>query len=165
MRPHKSTILIMLFGLLLLAFVAVTGYQTPGQTTPQTGDQKKQAEACCAMESCCCKGDSCAMKKEGAEAGESCCGDSCKLHHADAKMAGGADVAKHDPAKHDPAKHDPAKHDGMKHEGCCGGGQSCCGESCDMAKEGANADQKTHKADGSCCKMKQKDAKKEAKSN
>ena len=89
------------------------------------------------------------MKKEGAdtaEAKEDCCGDSCKLHHADAKTASS-----------DNAKHDPAKHDAAKHEGCCG-------ESCDMSKH-ENHDQKTHKADGSCCKAKQKDAKKEAKTN
>ena len=66
MRPHKSTILITLLGLLLVAFVAVMAQQTP----QQTGEQKKQAEACCAMESCCCKGDSCSMKQEGAETAE-----------------------------------------------------------------------------------------------
>jgi hypothetical protein len=43
--------------LLLSAFVAVMAQQG----TPQT-DQKKQAEACCAMESCCCNGDSCPLK-------------------------------------------------------------------------------------------------------
>jgi hypothetical protein len=150
MKSHKSTILIMLLGLLLMAFVAVMGQQTPAQN-PQVGEQKK-------MESCCCKDDSCELKKEGAEAGEAkedCCGDSCKLHHADAKntATGNNEVAKHDPAKHDPAKPDSAKHEG------------CCGESCDMAKHGANHDPKTHKADGSCCKMKQKDARKEAKAN
>lgn len=147
MKHQKSTILIMLLGLLLMAFVAVMA-QTPAQT-PQAGDQKK-------MESCCCKGDSCEMKKEGAEAGEAkedCCGDSCKLHHADAKNTGTANDLANNTAKHDPAKHDSAKHEG------------CCGESCDMAKHGANHDPKTHKADGSCCKAKQKDAQKEAKAN
>ena len=140
MKPHKSTILIMLLGLLLLAFTAVMAQQTP----QQTGEQKK-AEA---TESCCKEG-SCSMKKEGVDTAEnkdSCCGDSCKLHHNDAKAG-----------NNENAKHDPAKHDSAKHEGCCG-------ESCDKSKH-ENHDMKTHKADGSCCKMKQKDAKKEAKTN
>lgn len=144
MKPHKSTILIMLLALLLVAFTAVLAQQTP----QQTGEQKK-AEA---TESCCKEG-SCSMKKEGAEtaeAKEDCCGDSCKLHHSDAK-AGNSENAKHDPPN-DSIKHDSAKHHG------------CCGESCDMSKH-ANHDAKTHKADGSCCKMKQKDAKKDAKTN
>ena len=150
MKPHKSTILIMLLGLLLVAFVAVMGQQTSGQTPQQTGEQKKTEAA---LESCC-KGDSCAMKKEGAEAGEAkedCCGDSCKLHHENAKNNNNEN------AKPDPAKADPAKPDSAKHEGCCG-------ESCDMSKHEGH-DQKTHKADGSCCKAKQKDARKEAQVN
>jgi len=58
MKPRKNTTLIMVLGLVLFAFT--TGIaQTPAQ-----GDQKKKAEACCAMESCCCKGDSCEMMKE-----------------------------------------------------------------------------------------------------
>ena len=71
MRPHRSTILITLIALLLVAFVAVMAQ------TPQTGEQKKPAGE--AMESCC-KGDSCPMKKgDGAakaEDGKSCC-DNC----------------------------------------------------------------------------------------
>ena len=55
MKPRKNTILILLLGLLLVAFTVVTA-QTPAQ-----GDQKKNAEACCAKESCC--KDSCEMKK------------------------------------------------------------------------------------------------------
>ena len=56
MKPRKQTILIMLVGLLLVAF-AVAMAQTPAQ-----GDQKKTAESCCSMESCCCcSGDSCDM--------------------------------------------------------------------------------------------------------
>ena len=154
MRPHKSTILIMLLGMLLVAFAAVMAQQPAPQTpqqSPQSADKKKPAEA---TESCCKEG-SCAMKKEGAdtaEAKEDCCGDSCKLHHENARHDATGASAKHDPAKHDPAKHDSAKHEG------------CCGESCDMAKH-ENHDNKTHKADGSCCKAKQKDAKKEAKVN
>ena len=52
MKPRKQTILIMIVGLLLFAFAAVMAQ------TPAPGDQKKPAEACCAMESCC-DGDSC----------------------------------------------------------------------------------------------------------
>lgn len=84
MRPHRSTILIALVAFLLAAFVAVMAQQVPAQT-----DQKKQGEACCAMDSC--KGDSCSMKTEGAnaEAKHDCCsGDSC-------------DMAKHDKHKKD----------------------------------------------------------------
>ena len=149
MRSHKSTILIALMALLLSAFVAVMGQQSQPQT-----DQKKQAEACCEMESCCCKGDSCPLKKEGAtnaDAKDACC---CSSGGCDMKAVGGADVAnaatagakhaccgdscdmmaKHDPTNPDMAKHDPAKHDMAKH------------------------DKKSH-ADGSCCNAKQKDAK------
>ena len=153
MKPHKSTILIVLVGLLLVAFVAVMAQQTPGQT-PQTGEQNK-AEACCAMDSCCCKDGSCSMKHDGSatgEAKEGCCGDSCKLHHANAKN--NSENAKN-------SNNETAKTDSAAHEGCCGGGQSCCGESCDMSKH-ANHDKKTHSPDASCCKMKQKDAKKAA---
>ena len=86
MKPRKITILVMLLGLLLLAF-AVGVAQTPSQ-----GDQKKKTESCCAMESCC-NGESCEMKKDGtanSEGKESCCdGESCNM-----KM-------KHDAKKHD----------------------------------------------------------------
>ena len=145
MKPQKSTILIMLLGLLLFAFAAVMAAQQPTAQTPQTGEQKKTEAA---MESCC-NSDSCAMKKEGAEAGEAkdgCCGESCKLHHENAKNN-----------NNETAKNNTNPHDSAKHE-------DCCGESCDMSKH-ANHDKKTHKADGSCCKAKQKDAKKEAKVN
>ena len=86
MKPRKQIILIMLVGLLLVAFAAVMA-QTPAQ-----GDQKKPAEACCAMESCCCNNGSCSMKKEG-EAKS--CSESC-------------DMSKHD-----------AKHDKKDHKDCC----------------------------------------------
>lgn len=145
MRPHKSIFLIMLLGLLLVAFAAVMAQQTP----QQTGEQKKTEPA---AESCC-NSDSCAMKKEGAAAGEAkegCCGDSCQLHHGNAKNPNN-ETAKND-ANNTSAKNEKAGHEG------------CCGESCDMAKHEGH-DQKTHKADGSCCKAKQKDAKKEAKNN
>ena len=55
MKSRKNTILILLLGLLLVAFSVVSA-QTPAQ-----GDQKKNAEACCSMESCC--KESCDMKK------------------------------------------------------------------------------------------------------
>ena len=100
MRPRNITILVMLVGLLLVAFAAGIA-QTPAQ-----GDQKKKAESCCAMESCC-TGDSCSMKEEGttstgndnsadAKKEHSCCGESC-----DMKM-------KHDAKNHD-KKHDCCK--------------------------------------------------------
>ena len=75
MKPRKRTILVMLLGLLLLAFAAGVA-QTPSQ-----GDQKKKTESCCSMESCC-SDDSCEMKKEGdanSEAKHDCCGDSCDM--------------------------------------------------------------------------------------
>jgi hypothetical protein len=80
MNPRKNTFLILLPGLLLVAFAAVSA-QTPSQ-----GEQKKKTENCCAMDSCC-TGDSCDMKKEGeanAEGKHDCCsGDSCdmKMNH------------------------------------------------------------------------------------
>ena len=95
MKPQKITILILLLGLLLVAFAAVTA-QTPAQ-----GDEKKKAEACCSVESCCDK-DSCDMKKEGTantDAKHDCCGDSCdmKMNH-DGKMKHDKD-AKHECCK------------------------------------------------------------------
>lgn len=91
MKSRKNTILILLLGLLLVAFAAVSA-QTPAQ-----GDQKKKSESCCAMESCC-DGDSCEMKKEGeanAEGKHSCCGESCDMKKHDAKMKHDKD-GKHD---------------------------------------------------------------------
>ena len=73
MKPRKITVLVMLLGLLLLAFAAGVA-QTPAQ-----GDQKKKAEACC------CSGDSCSMKED---AKADCCkGDSCKMHKKDMNHA------------------------------------------------------------------------------
>ena len=138
MRSHKSIIVTALMALLVSAFVSVMAQQG----TPQT-DQKKKAEACCAMESCCCNGDSCPMKKEGAttaDSKEACC---CSNGGCDMKAEGGANMAKtgggdakhaccgdscdmmagHDPAKHDPAKHDMANM--AKHE-MKSGEASCC---------------------------------------
>ena len=93
MKPRKNTILILLLGLLLVAFAAVTA-QTPAQ-----GEQKKNTEACCSMESCC-SGDSCEMKKEGMAKteGKDCCGDSCDMEKHDAKMKHDKD-AKHECCK------------------------------------------------------------------
>ena len=56
MKSRKNSFLILLLGLLLVAFSAASA-QTPAQ-----GDQKKNAEACCSKESCC-NDDSCDMKK------------------------------------------------------------------------------------------------------
>lgn len=91
MKPRKNTILILLLGLLLVAFSAVMA-QTPAQ-----GEQKKNTETCCSMESCC-TGDSCDMKKEGAansEANHDCCGDSCDMKKHDEQMKHDKD-AKHE---------------------------------------------------------------------
>ena len=82
MNFRKNTFLILLLGLLLVAFAAVSA-QTPSQ-----GEQKKKTESCCAMESCC-TGDSCDMKKEGeanSEAKHDCCGESCNMKKHDEKM-------------------------------------------------------------------------------
>ncbi len=142
MKPRKRTILVMLLGLLLLAFAAGVA-QTPSQ-----GDQKKKADVCCAMDSCCCcSGDSCPMKQDGATPTTAtadtavkpdCCkGDSCKMKKKDMNHAD-------------------------DHE-CCG----CCADSCDMDMKADGTmkhdmkdmkhDMKGHKAD--CCKAKAKDAK------
>jgi hypothetical protein len=97
MKLQKSTVLIMLVGLLLVAFAA--------NLAAQSSTQKKEAgNACCAMDSCC-KGDSCEMK-EGANAADAskhnccCAGDSC-------------DMKKEGMANH------------AEHAGCCGNGESC----------------------------------------
>ena len=115
----------MLLGLLLLAFSAGMA-QTPSQ-----GDQKKKADACCAMDSCCCcSGDSCSMKEDGAAKPDCCKGDSCKMKKKDMNHAD-------------------------DHE-CC----SCCADSCDMDMKADGTmkhDMKDHKGD--CCKAKSKDAK------
>jgi len=85
MNPRKNTFLILLLGLLLVAFSAVAA-QTPSQ-----GEQKKKTDSCCQMESCCTD-DSCDMKKEGeansqgSEAKHDCCGESCDMSKHDAKM-------------------------------------------------------------------------------
>jgi len=131
MKPHKSTLLIVLFGL-LLTVCAVALAQTSSQSANQ-GAQKKQGEASCCTDSCCCKGDSCPMKTEGArttnatDVKDGCCccaGDSCEMKMSDS-MKNHAD-----------------------HSGCC------CGDSCDMkAKEKMENHSST---DGCCCDMKNK---------
>ena len=129
MKSRKTTILVMLLGLLLLAF-AVGVAQTPAQ-----GDQKKKAEACCAMDSCCCSGDSCQMKED---AKADCCkGDSCKMKKKDMNHADDHECC-----------------------GCCA--ESC---DMDLKADGTmkhdmkdmKHDMKGHKGD--CCKAKSKDAK------
>ena len=80
MKSRKQTILIMLLGLLLVAF-AVAMAQTPAQ-----GDQKKKAEACCAMESCCCcSGDSCDTNMKHDMKDHK--GDCCNMKQKDKKVA------------------------------------------------------------------------------
>lgn len=115
MKPRKSTIIVVLFALLLAAFAIAVA-----QGTTQT-DQKKKADACCAEganccaegsckdeakhESCCKEGAACC--KEGAECckkHEGCCGESCELN------ANHGTAGKHD------AK---GKHDSKKHGECC----------------------------------------------
>ena len=78
MKSRKITILIMLLGLLLVAFAAGIA-QTPSQ-----GDQKNKSETCCSMDSCCCKDGSCPMKEDGTaatDAKDGCCGsgESCDM--------------------------------------------------------------------------------------
>lgn len=147
MRPRKNITLIMLLGLLLVAFAVGTA-QTQTQA-PSQGDQKTKAESCCSSDSCCCcSGDSCALKAEGATTAtaaktdgkpDCCSGDSCKMKKKDMNHAD-------------------------DHE-CCG----CCADSCDMKmkhdatmKHDANMkhdmkhDMKGHKGD--CCKAKTKKA-------
>jgi hypothetical protein len=92
MKPLKNVITVILLGLLLVAFAAVSA-----QTSSQ-GDQKKKSESCCAMESCC-TGESCEMKKDGeanAEGKTSCCSD-MKNHDAKMKHDGKGECCK---AKH-----------------------------------------------------------------
>ena len=85
MNPRRNTFLILLLGLLLVAF-SVAAAQTPSQ-----GEQKKKTESCCAMDSCC-TGDSCDMKKDGeanaqgSEGKHDCCGDSCDMKKHDGQM-------------------------------------------------------------------------------
>ena len=131
MKTQKSTLLIVLFGL-LLTVCAVALAQTSSQSANQ-GAEKKQGEASCCTDSCCCKGDSCPMKTEGArttdatDVKDGCCccvGDSCEMKMSDS-MKNHAD-----------------------HAGCC------CGDSCDMkAKEKMENHSST---DGCCCDMKNK---------
>jgi len=110
MKPRKRTILVMLLGLLLLAFAAGVAQ------TPSPGDQKKKADACCAMDSCCCcSGDSCPLKEDGAatttantdttaksDAKPDCCsGDSCSCCADSCDMDVKADATmKHDMKGH-----------------------------------------------------------------
>jgi len=139
MRSHKSTILIALVVLLLTGFIAVMAQQAPAQS----GDQKKKTESCCAMDSCCCNDGSCPMmKQEGTTANadaatastdvkHDCCADSCNMNKEGAT------------------------------ETSANCGECCSSGTCDMANHAKHAkhDKKSHAADGSCCKVKSKDAK------
>ena len=166
MKHHKSFVLAVLIGMVLLA-VAVSIAQTASQQT----DQKKQTRSCCAMDSCCGNGDSCAMKTgEKTDGTQSCCGDSCDMKtkhdaknhattgcsccsaHNTAAATGTAQSASNQSTKHeccsaDMASKMTANHDmknmenhdmkNMKHD--MKDGCCCCGESCDMdAKKTAN---------------------------
>jgi hypothetical protein len=127
MKPRKITILVMLLGLLLLAFAAGVA-QTPAQ-----GDQKQKAEAYCAMDSCCCSGDSCSMKEDGAATTDTakadCCkGDSCKMKKKDMNHADDheccsccADSCDMDMKADGTMKHDmkDMKHDKSHKGDCC----------------------------------------------
>ena len=86
MKLRKHTVLILLLALLLTAFAAGMA-QTPAQ-----GDQEK-SKACCSMESCCCKGDSCPMK-DGKDHAD-CSGDSCPMKKQDTKNRKECCKAKH----------------------------------------------------------------------
>ena len=126
MKPHKSTIWIVLLGLVLAVFVV--GF---AQSATQTDQKKKNEASSCAMDSCCCKGDSCPMKKEGTtvsatDAKDHCCccsGDKCDMK----KMNGSME------------NHSAAMN--------C----SCCGDSCDMKKMKDHGS-----AESCCCDMKMK---------
>jgi len=80
MKSHKSTTLITVLGLILSAVVAVSAQQS---TTPS--DQKKQAESCCAMDSCCGNGESCDMKHENHKKGHSADGSCCNMKQKTAR--------------------------------------------------------------------------------
>ena len=109
MKLRKQTALLMLIGLLLIAF-AVAMAQTPAQ-----GDQKKKSEACCSMETCCCNGGSCPLNEEGATGADAkdahccCSGDSCEMktgenakNHSDHPCCNDScDMKKHDAKSHD----------------------------------------------------------------
>ncbi len=116
MKPRKSTVLVALLALLLLATFAIAVGQ--GTTGTQT-DQKKKVESCCAEGANCCAEGSCKDEarscckegaeccKEGAECckkHEGCCGESCELD------------ANHGSTGKNDAK---GKHDGKKHGECC----------------------------------------------
>ena len=94
---------------------------------------------------------------------ESCCTDgSCPMMKKEGANSTGADVAgANADAKHDCCgdscnmKKEGAGTADMKHD--------CCGDSCDMANHAkhdmSNKGDMKHAADGSCCKAKMKDAK------
>ena len=148
MKPHRRVILPLLIGMILVAF-AISLAQTSGQQT----DQKKQAEACCAMDSCCCHGDSCAMKAgektDGATA-TSCCGDSCdmKMKH-DAKNQASAEAGGCGDSCKMTGQHD-AKNHSAKHQCCAGQMANNMTAKHDM-KNMKNHDMKNHDMKNGCC--------------
>jgi hypothetical protein len=118
MKPHKSTVLIVLLGLFLAVF-AVGLAQTSSQKK-----QMKHTEESCSMDSCCCKGDSCPIKEGTTNATakeDSCCccaGDSCEMNgesmKTDAEHAGCCNGEPSDPKMKEKMKNHSA--DG---ECCC----------------------------------------------
>ena len=107
MKPHKSTVLVVLLTFLLAVFAMAMA-----QGTTQT-DQKK-AESCCAEGAKCCAEGSCKHEansccKEGAECckeGAECCKTGANKDHADCCGDSCEMKGKHDgTAKHDPKKH------------------------------------------------------------
>lgn len=150
MKPHKSTILIVLLGLLLAVF-AIGVAQSSSQT-----DQAKRSEASPSMDSCCCKGGSCPMKK-GASATDTkdgcccCSGSSCdmKMNHSMEKPAGetgdsccggdSCDVKMKEKMKN---------HTGAEACGCCSGDHNAM-----KTNETMSSQSSAHEC---CCSMKMK---------
>jgi hypothetical protein len=126
MKSRQSLVLALLVGLVLMICAAVVA-----QTSTQSGP-KKEADSCCAMETCCCHGDSCDHQKPGDDKGKvrcCCAGDSCDMK----------------------AKENMKNH--AEHVACC----CCSGDSCDMKP---NDDRKDHASkEQCCCDMKMKDMK------
>jgi hypothetical protein len=133
MKPHKSTVLIVLLGLFLAAFAVGLA---------QTSSQKKHAkhtEESCSMDSCCCKGDSCPIKEGTTNAAakqDGCCcceGDSCEM------------------------KGESMKNHAADESCCCRNGDSSELEMKETMKEKMKEKMKNHSAsDECCCNMKEK---------
>ena len=121
MKPNKSTLLVLLAGLLLTIFAVAMA-----QEKSQNPQAKKSEASCCSMDSCCCKGDSC-PKKDGAKATDAkdgccCCnGDSCdmKAHDNMKNHAEGSDSGCCSSDSCDMKAHDNMKTNASGHECCC----------------------------------------------